>query len=327
MPPEHTIPGCANKQFLPLQLIGKGKDGIVVLAVPRKGPQAINTCRAIKILDGDQIGTMGKKTLEELKCMQHKEDHLIAAVQEYPSINSVDWYCMDYIPGLNVEELLNDRYEDDGMPPTLIFHILLELMRVQQHLKDHDKCHIDLKEGGNIMLSAKEGSAWPSIKLVDFSGIWPYRESSVARHTIHLVGKMMNRERSVPQWWRLGYFDDSSLQSADGFYQEMWKCSEKEEEEQEIEELWEQQGEMVKRLKQDLRDEEALHDLKDTLRSTVITEENLQGLVDGGGMEMNVFRWDATCEVDMWDWIDEAKTETPDPFAFSLSELDHCVTG
>jgi serine/threonine protein kinase len=194
-----TIPWSAHENYVPLKLLGRGKDGIVLLAVPRTGAQDISNCTALKILEGNSIGTISTELLKQLKEWQDEEDNLLAKVREFQASDNPVWHCMDYVQGSSVEQLLRGTYKDDGIPPTLIFYVIIEIVRAQQHLQKHDKCHIDLNECGNVILSANDASPWPFVTLVDVGGIQKWQDRKVMEHLIPLARKMMGNIHLVPQ--------------------------------------------------------------------------------------------------------------------------------
>jgi serine/threonine protein kinase len=282
-----TIPWSAHENYVPLKLLGRGKDGIVLLAVPRTGAQDLSTCTALKILEGNSIVTISTELLKQLKDCQDEEDHLLAKVREFQASDNPIWHCMNYVQGFSVEQLLRGKYKDDGMPPTLIFHIIIEIVRAQQHLQKHDKCHIDLKEGGNVMLSANDDSPWPSVTLVDVGGIQKWQDKKVMEHLVSLARKMMGNMNLVPQRWQPGSLTLTQNLLIDGnmFYEQIGKRV-KRNENGKLYGFWKAEGERLEKLKNAFQDGPALQSLKSELEGARIIDQDVQSMVDSGGLEV-----------------------------------------
>jgi hypothetical protein len=69
MDTELPIPSTAKEKYVLLKVLGEGKDGAVILAVPRTGPQNLSTCVALKILAHHATGAPTTELLEDLKGM------------------------------------------------------------------------------------------------------------------------------------------------------------------------------------------------------------------------------------------------------------------
>jgi hypothetical protein len=108
---------------------------------------------------------------------------------------------MDFVQGRSVEELLQGTYKDDVMPPILTFHILIKIVRAQQHLRNHRKCHIDLKQGEDVILSADSDSPWLSVTLVDVAGVQNWQDHKTKKHLVVLARNTMGRMQSIPSRW------------------------------------------------------------------------------------------------------------------------------
>jgi serine/threonine protein kinase len=295
--PVLKIPQSANSKYHPLKLLGGGKDGDVALAVPRAGIQNLDLCVALKILKGDNTTSVPRRKLEKLVDMEDNVDHLIAAVRDYSKIDQPEWHCMSYIPGYSIEYLLDKKYGEHGMPPTLVFHVFIELVRVQDHLRANELTHTDLRAGGNVMLSNKDNDAWPSVTLVDFSGIRSYDQSREVRHIVQLVAKMTKFEETIPKDWSLSSFEDNDIEAANKIYEMIRsRANRKTEEGEHLTELWRECGKRVEQLKQSLKDNMVLGDLRDTLNHAKTTDADVQKLLGKPAVTIDVMKYDAGWE-------------------------------
>jgi serine/threonine protein kinase len=261
----------ANAKFLLLKKIDEGKDGLIVLAVPRNGPQNASTITALKIIKHLAIGSISEFTLEKLKTLERKyaDEHFIAAVLEYPA--SIYWINMEFILGRSVKDLMDTTYAANGMPPTLVFHVMAEVVQAQTYLQEQGPCHMDLWAGGKVMLRARDDDLWPSVVLIDYGGIMAYHQHKQVQHTVQLVQTMINREKTIPDYWRSDTFNKGDLELADRFYKKM--CGYEFEGKASLEGLWKAQGPLVKQLKETFRDDVVLHALKAELEGKRVTDE------------------------------------------------------
>jgi len=198
---EFEFPQSAKKEFIALRHLGSGNEGHVVLAVHHSSPKTLASCVALKFNSGEKVTSIKKSLLDELKGMEGDRDHLIAAVRGYPGMDTPNWHALEYIPGRSIHHLLRKHatYKVHGLPPCVIFHVFAELVRVQRHLKKHGYCHIDLKGGGNVMLSNKDDDVFPTVTLIDFGGIMPYNRFKELEHTLHLARKMWKRNTEIAE--------------------------------------------------------------------------------------------------------------------------------
>jgi hypothetical protein len=287
------IPQSANSKYKPLKRLGEGKDGDVVLAVPRVGVQDLGSCIALKILKDGKTTTMARKMLERLKHLQHNEDHLIAAIRDYQDNELPEWHCMSYIPGCSIQKLLETTYSEHGMPPTVVCHVLAELVRVQGHLRDHSLTHIDLGAGGNVMLSNKNGDAWPSVTLVDFSGVYPYNQRREVEHVFRLIKRMTKNLEAVPECWISSSFPQQEVLAAGMIYEMIcgWETWVKDGEH--LAGVWSLWSKRILQSKQSLKDDVALQTLREELDTARITEKDVERMIETPELVMEVLRFDA----------------------------------
>ncbi|KAI4955098.1 hypothetical protein J4E91_000954 [Alternaria rosae] len=295
------IPRSADLKYKSLKCLGNGKDGHVVLAVPRSGDQDLSSCVVLKILKGDSTTSVARKMLGKLKGMERDEDHLIATVRNQQEtirdqqiIEHPKWHCMSYIPGCSIEQLLDAVYGDDGMPPTVVFHVLAELIRVQRHLKANGLTHADLAAGGNFMLGNNGNDPWPSVTLVDFGGISDYNENKQIQHIFKLIVKMTRHHRAIPECWKLPSFQDEDLETAEKVITtcDRQKLSPDEEQSRALWNLWSVDA---IRLKHDFRDDAALADLRNALENSKITDQDVARMATIPEVKMEVLKFDAAC--------------------------------
>jgi len=280
------IPTSAKAKYLPLARLSAGVDGFVILAAPRSNPPTISNVVALKLFRPEVGCSVPRRLLEELITMQdrYKDKHLIAAVHDYPP--ATNWIAMAYVPGRSISELMKMQYKDVGMPPCLVFHLFAELVTAQAYLKEHGLCHADLNEGGNVMLSAKEGHTWPSVTLVDYGGMQLHDEIMAIDHTMWLLQKTVNRQVRVGACWRREQFDQDDLERADMLYGLvcMYDSSNGEGKNMTLERLWKKCDWIAELRIEKLRDEIALVDLEKELNGARWTEEDIGVLAEGGGM-------------------------------------------
>jgi serine/threonine protein kinase len=167
----------------------------------RSGNQNLDSCVALKILRGDNVTSVAEKLLKQLQGMESKADHIIAAVLKFPDSSHPGWHSMNYVAGCSIQQLLDKKYDEYGLAPTIVLHVLAELIRVQDHLETDRLTHADLAAGDNVMLSNKGRDAWPSVTLVDFSGIVSYNEVKKLEHVFHLVANMTRNQKVIPDCW------------------------------------------------------------------------------------------------------------------------------
>jgi len=316
--PEFKIPRSAKDKFVPLKYLGSGKEGHVVLAAPRSDPQGLASCVALKILSGDKVTSVARKLLKKLKKMEGDESHLIAAVRDYPGIPTPNWHALEYIPGRSIEYLLRKHatYKEHGLPPCVIFHVFAQLVRVQKHLKDNEYCHIDLKEGGNVMLSNKDGNLFPTVTLIDLGGIKPYDQGKELEHTLYLARKMTKGSAEIAEHWRPMRFRKGHRKQAKDKYKMIHdRAASKVKETDTLEALWKQCGESFERLVESLTDEKALKELQEALDDAKITEEEVKEKLQGKEWELEVDVWDVGIATE--SYLDKLETSSEDGASYS----------
>ncbi|KAI4616229.1 uncharacterized protein J4E87_008741 [Alternaria ethzedia] len=274
---EITIPQSAKEEFIALRHLGSGQEGYVVLAVHRSSPKTLASCVGLKFNSGEKVTSIRKSLLEKLKGMEGDRDHLIAAVHGYPDMDSPNWHALEYIPGHSIQDLLRNHkiYKVHGLPPCVIFHVFAELVRVQRHLKEHGYCHIDLKEGGNVMLSNKDDDVFPTVTLIDFGGIWPYNRPKEFEHTLYLARKMWKGNTEIAEHWRLEQFEEDRKQANDQCKMIHDRAAGEIKETDTLEDLWKECGKSFEELKQSLTDKSALKELRGALDDKKITEQDV----------------------------------------------------
>ncbi|KAI4705289.1 hypothetical protein J4E81_000169 [Alternaria sp. BMP 2799] len=226
----------------------------------------------------EKVTSIKKSLLDELKGIEGDRDHLIAAVRGYPDMETPNWHALEYIPGRSIQSLLRKHatYVVHGLPPCVIFHVFAELVRVQRHLKKHGHCHIDLKGGGNVMLSNKDDDAFPTVTLIDFGGIMPYNRSKELEHTLHLARKMSKRNTEILEHWRPEQSKEKYWKQANDQCKLIFDRAVGEVKETDtLEGLWKERGKTFEELKQSLTDDAALKELREALDDGKITEQDV----------------------------------------------------
>jgi serine/threonine protein kinase len=79
---------------------------------------------------------------------------------------------MSWVKGCHVSYLLDNHYTN-SFPPFLLFRILDQVFKAEQHLQARNLCHVDLRCRENIMLRGG-GHTMPYITLIDYSAVEPY---------------------------------------------------------------------------------------------------------------------------------------------------------
>jgi len=275
---EFGFPQSAKKEFIALRHLGSGKEGYVVLAVYRSSPKTLASCVALKFNSGEKVTSIRKSLLEELKRMEGDRDHLIAAVRGYLQLDQPNWHALEYIPGHSVQDLLKTHkiYKVHGLLPCVIFHVFAELVRVQRHLREHGYCHVDLKEGGNVMLSNKDEGLFSTVTLIDFGGIMNYNRFKELEHTVYLARKMWNGNTEIAKHWRPEQFKEEDRKQANDQCKMIHDRAAGEIKETDIlGDLWKECGKSFLELKQSLTDKSALKELREALDDEKITEQDV----------------------------------------------------
>ena len=275
---DFKFPQSAKKEFIALRHLGSGYEGYVVLAVHHSSPKTLASCVALKINSGEKVTSIKKSLLDELKEIEGDRDHLIAAVRGYPGMETPNWHALEYIPGRSIHHLLRQHatYKVHGLPPCVVFHVFAELVRVQRHLKQHGYCHIDLKGGGNVMLSNKDDDVFPTVTLIDFGGIMPYNRSKELEHTLHLARKMWKRNTEVAEHWRPEQIKEEDWKQANDQCKMIHDRAVGEIKETDtLEDLWKEREFFFEELKQSLTDDAALKELREALDDGKITEQDV----------------------------------------------------
>jgi hypothetical protein len=68
------------------------------------------------------------------------------------------------------------------------------------------------------MLSNKNGDAWPSVTLVDFSGVYPYNQRREVEHVFRLIARMTKNLEAVPECWISSSLPEKKIMVAGRIY-------------------------------------------------------------------------------------------------------------
>lgn len=128
---------------------------------------------------------------------------------------------MSIIPGCTVRDILEKTYPE-GLSPSLTLHIAHGLIRAQQYLKTQavSRCHHDLKNGRNTMLSYQPNEL-PKVTLIDFNGIHSWRDYKAVEHTVFVVRRFMGQGRKTLEGMETTRYSEKTLEGVELFYDTM----------------------------------------------------------------------------------------------------------
>jgi hypothetical protein len=214
-----NIPQSAKDQLIPIKTIHQGEHGATVFAILRNQPKGEQ--RALRIVDRAHSKIMTKAFIDNLKAIQAQSNYPLARLYEHDE--NLTWYAMNWVKGYHVSYLLGNHYTN-GFPPFLLFRVLDEVFRAEQHLQERGVCHVNLRSGECIMLRAG-GHIMPYVTLIDYSSVEPYTSNKVGQileEFIMLARHMTQGQTKVPDYFRRvrggRTFKDVPLAEADWFY-------------------------------------------------------------------------------------------------------------
>jgi hypothetical protein len=189
---------AAHQKYMLIKELGRGKDGMAFIALPRNKLKATaqERCAALTVFKSEtnnQIGILTTETLERLKQLPQPAAaaaHLVR-VQEYDK-DPVSWYTMNLVPGITPYNLL--AHYNKALPPFLIFHLFVKVYRAEHFLFGHDLCHRDQSTGANAVLRSdvEVTGGLLAVTLIDHGDIYPYpvtnkRVYNVCRQVMRLI--------------------------------------------------------------------------------------------------------------------------------------------
>ncbi|KAF2877293.1 hypothetical protein BDV95DRAFT_601702 [Massariosphaeria phaeospora] len=240
MPPIPQIPASLHAIYQPLALLGTGAESTILLSRRRGTPTPAQPI-ALKIIHPSHRGIITSALLATLTAIQHHAAHPLVQIREHDgSGGGVAWVAMDMVGGRSVEQLLDENYNynglvfaEAGLPPWLVAHVFAEVCRAETYLREHGLMHVDLKAGGNVMLSFSvntspnldtnlntSAAALPTVTLIDFGGLklyHPTRAWKICEHVLCLFSTAVRGQRRVPDVWRAG-IHHTMLQKLDALY-------------------------------------------------------------------------------------------------------------
>jgi hypothetical protein len=193
---------------------------------------------------------------------------------------------LSIIPGCTVRDIFEKTYPE-GLPPSLTLHIAHGLVHAQQYLKTQavSRCHRDLKNGRNTMLSYQP-NVLPLVTLIDLNGIHPWREYKAVEHTVFMVWRFMGKGRTALEEMETKGYSEKTLEEAKLFYETMQAYQVRPN--STFAELVGVMERFPPTLANDLRDEDQERILNDILQRPRITKEALDKAIAEGGMEVRV---------------------------------------
>ncbi|KAH5566779.1 hypothetical protein HBI26_168120 [Parastagonospora nodorum] len=281
-----NMPQSAKAQLIPIKTVHRGKHGATVFAILKNKPNQEH--RALKIITKSKLGFVTKAFFDNLKAIQGQTGHPLTRVYEHDA--DLTWYTMSWVKGYHVSYLLGNHYTN-GFPPFLLFRVLDQVFHAEQHLQKNGLCHVNLRNGENIMLRAG-GHVMPYITLIDYSAVETYTVNKAGQgleEFIMLARRMTRGETKVPDYFRRvrggGPFKDVPLAEADWFYKYIahWKWDGK----QTLDGWWEGSEDQIgTRLMADvseLKDDGMVTEVMEFLKMPKVSEEEIAtGKVSGG---------------------------------------------
>lgn len=198
-----NLPQSAKDQLIIIKTVHHGKHGATAFAI-LKGKEHANR-RALRVVKPGSLIT--KALTDSLKAIQDDNTYPLTKILEHDQDMQVSWYTMTWFQGYNVSYMIANHYSN-GFPPFLVFRVLNQVYSAEQRLQERGLCHVDLRNGENVMLrpwSAYGESLVPKVTLIDYSGVKPY-ETFEAGHVLEefilLARRMTGGERRVPDHYR-----------------------------------------------------------------------------------------------------------------------------
>jgi hypothetical protein len=293
MNPYDTIPKSANEKLMPIKFVGRGKDGVVVLAVLRDMPNDPLSRRALKFLGAKHETRPYKDHIDKLVSIQDDPEYPLPKILERDE--DVLWHTMAFVQGRSVQLLRNDHFPY-GFPPCVVFRAFEQVVQQQLYLQQKGWCHIDLSGGGNVMLQNSTTNTVPSVTLIDYKAIQHYdqdKDHRVLKHVIELISMMTKDEERVPAKYRQrqngSSFGANHVATADRFYKFVeqmisrnnWK------KEKTLKEIWSEHGTQMISLVADLNDAKLMEDVESMLSDPVVTDQEISQIVADGGMKID----------------------------------------
>ncbi|KAI9716614.1 MAG: hypothetical protein M1828_007592 [Chrysothrix sp. TS-e1954] len=147
------------ESYAPVSFIGKGSEGVVWSALPRKvDPEKSLQSQLVVV----KFLSVSDREIGMLQLLPHHES-LQELIDFEPFLQR--WVILPYIAGGTLERVqYTVRY-----PPAFVLHVMISLIEMMDHLHDSGIVHEDL-HAGNILLDKQHRSYkdYPTLKLIDF---------------------------------------------------------------------------------------------------------------------------------------------------------------
>jgi serine/threonine protein kinase len=200
-----AIPASFKESHITIKVLERTKDSILIFSLLKTAPTTgAPRKRALKIVT-NQPPHIDRTFITMLRSIQTQSNHPLVPILDFDTTSDyVRWYTMRFLNGLNIAHLLGNYYPN-GFPPFLVFRVLDQISKAEEHLKERGLCYVNLEEGDNIMLHMRETAVVPTVTLVGYQGVKKYEESrdrAIFTYFMRLAKRMTNGEKRVPEFYR-----------------------------------------------------------------------------------------------------------------------------
>lgn len=188
-----------------IKVLERTRESILIFSLLKTAPTTgAPRKRALKIVT-NQPPHIDRTFITMLQTLQVQTNHPLVPILDFDTTGDyVRWYTMRYINGLNIAHLLGNYYFN-GLPPFLVFRVLDQIAKAEEHLKERGLCYVNLEEGHNIMLHMRDTAVVPKVTLVGYQGVKKYEESrdrAIFTYYMRLAKRMTAGATKVPDFFR-----------------------------------------------------------------------------------------------------------------------------
>lgn len=164
-----------------MRLLGRGALGSVALALRKKDRQIV-AVKSILLLGKTRPGQI-ERFLREADNLRELDHARIVRYQEVGEADRLLWLAMDYVPGTDAAQLLQQRGQ---LSIRLAVRMGIQLLQALEHGHERKFIHGDLKLA-NILLETRDKQL--SLKVADFGLARTYQASQLGGMTLpHEMG-------------------------------------------------------------------------------------------------------------------------------------------